>query len=85
MKAFPKKFSLDGWKDVYDADEIDAWLKELREELRAMGSDRTVLQHGNEAGMILRMIDRSIFASHISEIETKIARRSAAIKEVDKA
>jgi len=92
MKPFPKKFSSEAfneegrpYSDVYNANEVDAWLKELREELRIMGSDRTVLQHGNEAGMLLRTIDRSIFAGRISETETRIARRSAALKEVDKA
>jgi hypothetical protein len=70
MKDFPQKFETHitdgdlsyGYYEVYYASEIEEWLEELRKTLRDTSSDRTVIQHGNEAQTILRMIDRSVLA-----------------------
>jgi hypothetical protein len=76
MKAFPKKFSSEAfneeglpYSDVYDADEVDKWLEELRDALRNMSSDQTVVQHGDEARMIRKIIDRSLLAGR--EVEAQ--------------
>jgi len=67
MKDFPKKFETDitdgsiayGVFEVYYASDINSWLEDLRKTLRDMSSDQTVIQHGNEAQIILRLIDAS--------------------------
>ena len=70
MKDFPKKFSSEAfneeglpYSDVYNAEEMDEWLAELRKTLREISSNQKVLQHGSEARMILKMLDRSVLAA----------------------
>jgi hypothetical protein len=75
MEDFPKKLETEindgdlkyGNYEVYYASEIEAWIESLRKVLRDKAYDQTVLQHGNEAKMILKTIDASILASKANE------------------